>query len=119
MGRGTEIYKDLIDELAKMSKSCANATAIKKGMVPGIAAKESGINELLNKLNEHEREILAKFIVESYHDGIYDTLEKLEWLRCCKNMVITIEEETLPLGKFEGIPNDYIGRCSDWIWPDK
>lgn len=119
MDRGAEIYKGIIDELAKMSKSCADERAVKKGKVPGVDADKIGINELLNKLDEKERDILAKFILEAYHAGIYDTLEQLEWLRCCKGMVITVEGETLPLGKYEGISNDYVGRCSDWEWPEE
>lgn len=102
-----------------MSKSCADARAVKKGKVPGIDAEKTGINELLSKFNDNERDILANFIVKAYHAGIYDTLEKLEWLRCSKNMIITVEGETLPLDKYEGIPNDYIGRRSDWEWPDE
>ena len=118
MEKGAEIYKNLIDELVKMSRSCADARAVKKGRVPGIDAEKMGINEVLNRLDENERDILSKFIVEAYHAGIYDTLEQLEWLRCCKNMVITVEGETLPLGKYEGIPNDYIGRRYGWEWSD-
>lgn len=119
MDKGTEIYKGMIDELAKMSKNCADARAVKKGKVPGIDADKMGINELLSKLDERERDILAKFIEETYQSGIYDTLEHLEWLRCCKNMIITIEGETLPLEKYEGISNDYIGRRSGWEWSDE
>lgn len=118
MGKGAEIYKNFIDELVKMSRSCTDARAVKKGRVPGIDAEKMGINEVLNKLDENERDVLSKFIIEAYHAGIYDTLEQLEWLRCCKNMVITVEGETLPLGKYEGIPNDYIGRRSDWEWSE-
>ena len=119
MDKGIELYKSLIDELAKMSKSCADERACKKGKIPGIDAEKLGINEVLSKLTENERDILSKFIVEVYHSGIFDTLEHLEWLRCCKNMVITVEGEPLPLEKYEGIPNDYIGRRSGWDWPDE
>lgn len=31
-------------------------------------------------------------------------------------MDITINGEKLPLDKYEGIPNDYIGRRADWEW---
>ena len=119
MEKGAEIYKNLIDELVKMSRSCADARTVKKGSVPGIDAEKRGINDVLIKLDENERDILSKFIIEAYHAGIYDTLEQFEWLRSCKNMVITVEGEALPLGKYEGIPNDYIGRRSGWEWPDK
>lgn len=42
----------------------------------------------------------------------------MEWLRECKDMVITVEGEVLPAGKYEGIPFDYIGRRENWEWPE-
>jgi hypothetical protein len=114
-----EMYKEIIDELANMSKDCADARGVKKGKLPGTDAEQMGMNDILKKLNDTERDILAELIIDVYHSGIYDTLEKLEWLRCCKNMELTVEGEKLPLDKYEGIPNDYIGRRSDWEWPEE
>lgn len=31
---------------------------------------------------------MAAFVLDAYGSGIYDTLEQLEWLRCCKDMVM-------------------------------
>ena len=118
MEKGIEIYKNLIDELVKMSRNCADANAVKKGRVPGIDAEKSGINDILSKLSDQERDVLAGFVVEAYHSGIYDTLEQLEWYRCCKEMKISVEGEELPLGKYEGIPCDYVGRRQGWVWPE-
>ena len=119
MDKGAAIYQKFIDDLVKMSRSCADANAVKKGKVPGINAEKTGINDILQKLNEQERNILAGFIIEAYSAGIYDTLEQLEWLRCRKDMVVTVENEVLPMGKYEGIPCDYVGRRSgDWEWND-
>lgn len=117
MSKGLENYKTLIDSLVKMSGSCAAMTSIKRGEVKGVDAK-SGINDILAKLSEEERSILADYALKAYTSGIYDTLEELEWNRVCKNMVITIEGEELPMGKFEGIGGDYIGRCDGWEWPE-
>ena len=117
MSKGSEIYKNLIDELVKMSRSCVAANRIIKGEVKGVET-ETGINDVLDKLDEKEREILAQYVLNAYHSGIYDTLEQLEWLRVCKNMVITVEGEILPTGEYEGIPCDYIGRREDWEWPE-
>ena len=119
MDKATEMYKEIIDELANMSKDCADARGVKKGKLPGTDAEQMGMNDILKKLNDTERDILAELIIDVYHSGIYDTLEKQEWLRCCKNMELTVEGEKLPLDKYEGIPNDYIGRRSDWEWPEE
>ena len=119
MDKGAEIYKSIIDELAEMSLSCADERNVKKGKIKGVDAEKSGINKILDKLDSKEKNILAEFVLDVYHSGIFDTLDKLEWLACCRDMVITIEGETLPLGQYEGIANDYIGRRSDWEWPDE
>lgn len=117
MSSGLENYKSLIDSLVKMSGSCAAMTSIKRGEVKGVEAK-SGINDILAKLSDEERDVLANYTLKAYTSGIYDTLEELEWHRVCKDMVITMEGEELPVGKFEGIPCDYIGRCDGWEWPE-
>lgn len=44
---------------------------------------------------------------------------KLVFMNAFKNMEIIVEGEKLPLDKYEGIPNDYIGRRSDWEWPEE
>ena len=117
--KGLNEYKKLIDDLATMSQHCVDSNCVKKGKVPGIDAKIMGINDVLNKLSQSDRDILSQYVLETYHSGIYDTLEHLEWLRCCKDMVMTIDSEELPLGQFEGIGNDYIGRRNVWNWPDE
>lgn len=117
MDKGTQIYQGFIDDLVKMSRDCADAVCVRRGEVCGVAA-QGGINRVLGKLCDSEREILAKYLIDVYSAGIYDTLEQLEWLRECKDMVIAADGEALPIGKYEGIPNDFIGRQSgDWEWP--
>lgn len=117
MNKGSESYKALIDKLAKMSHSCVSANCIMQGEVRGCRA-ETGINDILSKLDEKEKNILAEYVLSAYHSGIFDTLEQLEWLRVCKDMVITVEGEILPTGNYEGISCDYIGRCQGWEWPE-
>ena len=115
MDKATKLYQEFIDELAEKSKSCVDANNIKKGIVPGIDTEE--INAVLKKLTEEERNVLAKFVTETYSSGIFDVLDLMEWYACCKDMKITIDGEVLPTDKFEGFQNDYIGRREDWEWP--
>lgn len=110
MDRGTEIYKKLIDEFVEMSKSCIDANKIRN------RETDNRMNDILLKLSLEYRNILADYINEAYSDGIFDVLDLLEWYACCRNMKITIDGETLPTGKFEGIQNDFIGRCNGWQW---
>ena len=73
MDKATEMYKEIIDELANMSKDCADARGVKKGKLPGTDAEQMGMNDILKKLNDTERDILAELIIDVYHSGIYDT----------------------------------------------
>lgn len=110
MSKGLELYNKFIDKLAEMSKGCVDADNVKKGNVPGIDAQKTGINDVLSKLTDDDREKLSAFVSDVYSSGIFDVLDYLEWLRCCKNMEMKIENETLPMGEYEGIQNDYIAR---------
>lgn len=115
MDKGTELYKKLIDEFVEMSRSCVSSESVRNGNVAWDRTN-NGINSLLPKLTQNDRNILADYILKSYFDGIFDVLDLLEWYACCRNMKITIDGETLPTDKFEGIQNDFIGRCDDWEW---
>lgn len=118
MDKGTRLYQTFIDDLVRMTKSCVDASNVEKGEVRGAGA-ENEINEILAKLSDSERKVLSEYVLDAYSAGIYDTLEQLEWLRECKNLVLTAEGEVLPAGRFEGMPCDYIGRKNGWQWPEE
>lgn len=112
MDKGTELYKKLIDEFVEMSQSCVDANRVRNGDV------EWDKNSVLSRLTQNDRNILADYILEAYSDGIFEVLGLLEWYACCHDMKINIDGELLPTGKFEGMQNDFIGRCTDWEWSD-
>ena len=116
MEKGLELYKSFIDYLVELSRSCVHANNFEKGHFKGVENED--INAVLEKITLEDRQIISKYILESYSSGIFDVLDYLEWLQCCKGMKISIEDENLPSGEFEGFSNDYIGRRSDeWEWP--
>ena len=112
MDKGTELYKKLIDEFVEMSRSCVDADRIRS------RETDSGMKNILLKLSPTDRNILADYINKAYFDGIFDVVGLLEWYACCRDMKITIDGETLPTDKFEGMQNDFIGRCDSWEWSD-
>lgn len=117
MNRGLVLYKEFIDHMVDMSSSCADANCIIEGKIPGVGNEEK--NALLSRLSESERQILADIVLETRYSAIYDVLDYLEWLQCCKEMTISIDGETLVSNEFEGFSCDYIGRKSDeWDWPE-
>lgn len=111
MDRGTELYKKLIDEFVEMSQSCVDANRVRNGDVAWDK------NSVLARLTQNDRDILADYILRAYSSAIFDVLDLLEWYACCRDMKIIIDGETLPTDKFEGIQNDFIGRCDGWEWP--
>ena len=110
MDKGIEIYKKLIDEFVEMSRNCVDADRIRSHET------DSEMKNILLKLSPEDRDILADYILHAYSSAIFDVLDLLEWYACCRNMKITIDGETLPTDKFEGIQNDFIGRCDGWKW---
>lgn len=119
METGTERYQKLVDHLVKMSQSCGNANAVRRGCIPGAEACAAAVNEILQKLDEAEREALAAFVLATYRAGIYDVLDHLEWLRVCHGLTVAADGETLPLGEYEGLSGDYVGRCAGREWPQE
>lgn len=114
MDKGTELYKKLIDELAEMSGKSVRAKSVREGNVEF----EKEINGVIKKLSPADRNILADYINKAYSDGIFDVVGLLEWYACCRDIKITIDGETLPTDKFEGMQNDFIGRCDGWEFPE-
>lgn len=112
MDKRTELYKKLIDEFVEMSQSCVDANKVRNG---DVALDK---NSVLSRLTQNDRNILADYILKAYSDGIFEVLGLLEWYACCRDMKITIDGELLPTDKFEGMQNDFIGRCTDWEWLD-
>lgn len=119
MNQGTKIYQQIIDNLVKKSKNCTDANWALNGEAKGSSENISKLNALFSKLTIEEREILAKYALNAYSSGIYDTLCDLEWYIECKEMKITVEGIELPTTKFEGLGNDFIGRCEGWEWTEE
>ena len=118
MDKGTEIYQALVDALVKQSKNCAEADWARSGQAKGMPEETEQLNLLFAKLSAEEREVLAQYVLGAYTSGIYDTLCELEWYIDCKDMKIIVDGEELPTTKFEGLGNDFIGRCEDWEWSE-
>jgi hypothetical protein len=66
------------------------------------------INEVLARLSEHDRKILAGVVENQFRAGVHQTL------------VVLHEEEVPPFDRaYEGTPfHDYIGRLGGWHWPE-
>lgn len=72
MDKATEMYKEIIDELANMSKDCADARGVKKGKLPGTDAEQMGMNDILKKLNQPDKLSLLKRNMDVLKKGYPD-----------------------------------------------
>ncbi|MFW9875151.1 MAG: DUF6547 family protein [Candidatus Thorarchaeota archaeon] len=111
-------YREFID---CMVDDCHNgqgqigSNRVKKGVWNINATKDFlpdqyEVNELLKRLNQKDKEIIARLLEESFEGGVFETLKYLE------------EFEIEPfIEGYEGSPyNDFIGRLSKkdkWEWP--
>lgn len=117
MNTETKLYQELIDTLAEKSKSCVNANWARSGEAKGTGEQIAKLNALFAKLNANERETIAQFAQDAYASGMYDTLCELEWYIDCKKLRLLADGAELPVTKFEGLGNDFIGRRECWEWP--
>lgn len=65
MDKGTELYQKLIDELVEMSQSCVSSDRVRKGDVV-CGETKSGMNSILAKLTQSDRDILADYVLKTY-----------------------------------------------------
>jgi hypothetical protein len=112
-----KVYREIIDELVRecqVGQGQIGANRARKGLWNSNATEEFipdqyAINVLLAKLTDYEREVIAQMLAREVEVGVFETLKALE--RFCVE----------PFNEgYEGSPyEDFIGRLSDWEWPEK
>ena len=119
-----QIYKDFIDNMVEICNN-GQGTIESRKILNGVWNKNLKdemkklnsfkedfiINEMLKKLNQEEKEILAKLFKNQFIGGVFETLKYLE------------EFEIEPfIEGYEGSPfHDFIGRVDEedpWEWPE-
>ena len=110
------VYRDFIDALVrelKEGQGQIGARRTHEGVWNQNATRDFipdqfEINLLLERMSSTDREILAKMLVHQVEVGMFETLKALE------------EFEIDPFKDgYEGTPyHDFIGRLSDWQWPE-
>jgi hypothetical protein len=110
------LYRQVIDELVRACKEGQGQLAAeraRKGIWNSNAtadyiSDQHAINLLLKRLSAADREILAGMLADQVVTGVFEALKVLE----------QFEIEPFQDG-YEGSPfNDFIGRLSDWEWPE-
>src|SRR5262249_13408893 len=110
------IYRELIDELVRVchegqgqiGAERARAGVWNLNATPDFIPDQYAINLLLKRLSASERETLAQMLAHEVEIGVFETLKVLESFQ-----IAPFEEG------YEGSPyHDFIGRLSDWEWPE-
>ena len=110
------IYRDLIDALVRACKEGqgqigaerARAGLWNQNATPDLIPDQYEINQMLKRMSSADRKILAGMLAHQVEAGVFETLKVLE------------EFEIDPFKDgYEGSPyHDFIGRLSDWKWPE-
>ena len=111
----SQLYRRVIDELVNATLRGQGRIAsdrVRRGVwnphaTPDALADQVAINEVLGRLSEHDRTILAGVVADAFRSGVHQAL-------------VTLHEEAVPPFEqaYEGTPfHDYIGRLDGWAWP--
>ena len=114
--RKPHLYRQVIDELVRACKEGQGqlgATRARNGVWNQNARADympdqHAINLLLKRMSPADREVIAGMLSDQVVTGVFEALKVLE----------QFEIEPFKDG-YEGSPfNDFIGRLSDWEWPE-
>lgn len=120
--RDPELYKRVIDELVhacldgqgaigpdRCRAGLWNANATEEVAAADPAWREQfQINEMLARMTEADREVIAGMLAHAFESGVHTTLVSLY-----ENEVESFDDG------FEGDPfHDFVGRLDGWQWPD-
>ena len=111
-----QIYRDLIDHLVddchngqgQIGPRRVRAGVWNKNATAETIPDQHEINLLLARMPAADREIVAELLAKAHEGGVFMTLVALE----------SFEIAPFESG-YEGSPyNDFVGRLSDWEWPE-
>ncbi len=110
-------YRDIIDALVEMchhGQGQIGARNARRGVWNGnpivmVPEDQQAINKLLARLSPAERDTLARMLTQEVETGVFETLKALE-----EHGITPFEDG------YEGSPfHDFVGRLTDWKWPER
>lgn len=118
MTSGLSEYTDFVDGLVPVSQS-VQVEWVKRGhwpQTPDYAA----INEVLGRLNQTDREVIASLIKSAKADGVHDTLAYLQERIDLNGMRISVNGVALANMPFGSPLNyDFVCRVNGDAWPEE
>jgi hypothetical protein len=116
--RPIDAYKQIIDDLVEDTPSPAARWVVEERFFTK-AKGEKHMNELVRSLTTAQRAVLAEMLTQERSAGIHDVLAALTWWVICQDLAFTYHGEPMPVDlSGMGLHGDYVGRLSDWAWPE-
>lgn len=112
-----ELYKSFIDGIVKIHKNVKSKWILANGSYPKTE-DNTKINALIAKLNDEERETLAKMLQDAKDGGIHDVLAYMNEQAQCDGLEIQKNGVKLKIDKFESMHFDFICRINGDEWPE-
>ena len=110
-------YKAVIDDFVERTPSLGARLVLEEGVF-STAASASELNDLVGSLSYEQRRVLSRMLAEERRSAFHDVLAALTWWLDCRAVGLTYRGEPMPHSVEGGMHLDYIGRLTEWEWPD-
>ncbi|MDR2706244.1 MAG: hypothetical protein LBC02_10740, partial [Planctomycetaceae bacterium] len=116
-----EAYKYLIDKLVVACREGGGSSRFEKfgKITPPLDENVTPYREFGDSLNESQRKIFITILQEERCDAFHDVLAQLSWWLEDKNVKMTIDNESVPIGIEGDMHNDFVGRYLGAKWPNE
>lgn len=114
-----DAYKAIIDQLVDETRGYGSAYHIEHLGVFSKGKAHHAYNDFIASLSEEHRVLLTKMLRDERDSAIGDVLAVLSWWVDCRHLGFTYRNAPMPVDlSGMGLHGDYVGRCTDWQWPD-
>ncbi len=118
--RPIDAYKKIIDQLVTETSRSVIGGRVLEGRIIPHAEDRQDPTPFVQSLSAEQRQILAEMLHEERRGAIHDVLAVLTWWVVTRKVGFTLEGEPMPVElSGMGLHGDYVGRLSDWNWPEE
>jgi hypothetical protein len=117
-----EAYKKFIDVLVSDARTSGTVMRIEEGMPiipPDDNADAVVYRQFVESLTDLQRQLLINLIRGERIKAYHDLLAQLTYHIDCDGFGMTFNGQPMPVGIEGGLHQDFVGRLSDWEFPEK
>lgn len=117
--RPIDAYKAIIDQLVDETSHSVHERLVVDEGVWLKTPDEEPANAFVQSLTGEQRRILARILHDERTAAIHDVLAVLTWWISTRGVGLTFRGEPMPVElSGQGLHGDYVGRLTDWKWPE-